>query len=570
MRAVPTRADAILRRLERARHVRPGAGEARRAIASARGFASSDPERLIRFHEALLFLRAYPHDRRVRDGAERLLRTFARRVRGARGRRRGSLALRRSRGRGHRGNDDRDGLLLRRRALARAPVPAAGPPRLGRRRRDRPDARELAAVSAAPRGRGARRRQRRLPRVAGRGRGTPAQRSGLASRALRAAAASPRRPRRALRLPGGSDLLGPGRRPGLADADANPRAGALLSRRAVSFAPGRLAGRHPVGAAAGPAPALAKRRANESAIGCARRRPRATASSTRSPTRIRPRSSPRVRGGAWSSFSSASSRSVGCRCARPTAASSSRTACRSGTSRVSPWPSGSRSGSTCTTRSAKGESAWIYAQVLKLHKDALGVTSFSIDPYQLGFENDEALDSGAFWFYRKLGFRPTNAGRPPAARARGTAHRGATRRTAPRAERSSGSSSETSSTTRRGRRRAPGTASMSGGIGLAVNRRMRKRRSERGPVSREGGDACRASLAALAAVVVARASAPPSPSFALVLVCVPDLGRWSAAERAAAVDVVRAKAARRRAALSPAPAPARTPFAACSSDLGSA
>src|SRR5262249_4231339 len=56
----------------------------------------------------------------------------------------------------------------------------------------------------------------------------------------------------------------------------------------------------------------------------------------------------------------------------------------------------------------EGESAWIYAQVLKLHRDALGVTSFSIDPYQLGLQNDEAIASGAFWFYRKLGFRPTD------------------------------------------------------------------------------------------------------------------------------------------------------------------
>src|SRR5262249_39448671 len=35
-----------------------------------------------------------------------------------------------------------------------------------------------------------------------------------------------------------------------------------------------------------------------------------------------------------------------------------------------------------------------------------GATCFSIDPYQLGFNNDEAIESGAFWFYRKLGFRP--------------------------------------------------------------------------------------------------------------------------------------------------------------------
>ena len=35
------------------------------------------------------------------------------------------------------------------------------------------------------------------------------------------------------------------------------------------------------------------------------------------------------------------------------------------------------------------------------------VTSFSLDPYQIGFENEEGIESGAFWFYRKLGFRPT-------------------------------------------------------------------------------------------------------------------------------------------------------------------
>jgi hypothetical protein len=56
----------------------------------------------------------------------------------------------------------------------------------------------------------------------------------------------------------------------------------------------------------------------------------------------------------------------------------------------------------------EGESAWIYARVLKLFAQELGSRSFSVDPYQLGFENEEAIDSGAFWFYRKLGFRPTD------------------------------------------------------------------------------------------------------------------------------------------------------------------
>jgi hypothetical protein len=36
------------------------------------------------------------------------------------------------------------------------------------------------------------------------------------------------------------------------------------------------------------------------------------------------------------------------------------------------------------------------------------VNCFSIDPYQIGLENSEAINSGAFWFYRKLGFRPVD------------------------------------------------------------------------------------------------------------------------------------------------------------------
>jgi hypothetical protein len=54
----------------------------------------------------------------------------------------------------------------------------------------------------------------------------------------------------------------------------------------------------------------------------------------------------------------------------------------------------------------EGESAWIYARLLRLFHQVLGVSCFSVDPYQIGLENPEAIDSGAFWFYRKLGFRP--------------------------------------------------------------------------------------------------------------------------------------------------------------------
>ena len=56
----------------------------------------------------------------------------------------------------------------------------------------------------------------------------------------------------------------------------------------------------------------------------------------------------------------------------------------------------------------EGESAWLYARLLRLFHQVLGVNCFSVDPYQIGHENPEAIASGAFWFYRKLGFRPVD------------------------------------------------------------------------------------------------------------------------------------------------------------------
>jgi hypothetical protein len=53
-----------------------------------------------------------------------------------------------------------------------------------------------------------------------------------------------------------------------------------------------------------------------------------------------------------------------------------------------------------------GEVAWTFAQALRCLCRLTGTTCISMYPYQLGHGNDEAIESGAFWFYRKLGFRP--------------------------------------------------------------------------------------------------------------------------------------------------------------------
>ena len=53
-----------------------------------------------------------------------------------------------------------------------------------------------------------------------------------------------------------------------------------------------------------------------------------------------------------------------------------------------------------------GESAWVYARLLATIHALFGADTFTVDPYQLGHENDEGLESGAWWFYHKLGFVP--------------------------------------------------------------------------------------------------------------------------------------------------------------------
>jgi hypothetical protein len=56
-----------------------------------------------------------------------------------------------------------------------------------------------------------------------------------------------------------------------------------------------------------------------------------------------------------------------------------------------------------------GESAFIYAQVLRVFHHAFGSSAFLIDRGQIGYENSEGIGSGAFWFYYKMGFRPVQA-----------------------------------------------------------------------------------------------------------------------------------------------------------------
>lgn len=56
-----------------------------------------------------------------------------------------------------------------------------------------------------------------------------------------------------------------------------------------------------------------------------------------------------------------------------------------------------------------GESAWFFAQLLRLYHQRFGVACFEAENYQLGHGNADGLRSGAYWFYYRLGFRPMTA-----------------------------------------------------------------------------------------------------------------------------------------------------------------
>jgi len=52
------------------------------------------------------------------------------------------------------------------------------------------------------------------------------------------------------------------------------------------------------------------------------------------------------------------------------------------------------------------ETAHVFSRLLAAVHRLFGATSLSIEPYQLGHDNAEGIETGAWWFYYKLGFRP--------------------------------------------------------------------------------------------------------------------------------------------------------------------
>ena len=53
-----------------------------------------------------------------------------------------------------------------------------------------------------------------------------------------------------------------------------------------------------------------------------------------------------------------------------------------------------------------GETKFIFNQVLQLHAQVYNLNRFTVDPYQIGKDNSDGINSGSFWVYYHAGFRP--------------------------------------------------------------------------------------------------------------------------------------------------------------------
>jgi hypothetical protein len=188
----------------------------------------------------------------------------------------------------------------------------------------------------------------------------------------------------------------------------------------------------------------------------------------------------------------------------------------------------------------EGESAWVYATVLRLLHQIVGATCISIDPYQIGHNNDEAIESGAFWFYRKLGFRPT---RPQLARLMA------------REERKIAADPKYRTPARVLKRlstggivyEAPGTPLGDWdrfairNVGLAVQRRMAKDFDGDAEKIRSASVDSMARLLGSGAPPKGEPECQAFEDLALIVALIPDVPQWTVSERMGLAEIIRAK-----------------------------
>ena len=191
-----------------------------------------------------------------------------------------------------------------------------------------------------------------------------------------------------------------------------------------------------------------------------------------------------------------------------------------------------------------GESAFIAGQVLRAYRQVFPARAVVVDRYQIGYDNDEALRSGAFYFYQRLGFlrsRPPRAAWPAPSR---TASR-ATPGTA-RLQRSCGDSLRATSCSGLAAARChPACAQVPWPPTERPHRSALCRGSTGGRPRRDAARSRRSGADGLPRRRGAEQSA--FETFALLLDLVPDLEDWPVGDLRALLPLVQGKAGAQRA-----------------------
>ena len=190
-----------------------------------------------------------------------------------------------------------------------------------------------------------------------------------------------------------------------------------------------------------------------------------------------------------------------------------------------------------------GETAWIYAQTLRLLHQIHGVNAFSVYPYQIGDDNEEAIESGAFWFYRKMGFRSMNPALEKLAQAE-------------EKKVQANPKYRTSAATLRRLSKASVVYELphaergawdrfsTRNIGLAVQKKMARDFDGDAQAMRKAAVARLARILKVDPKKLKSQEQIAFADFAMVLSLVPDLARWSSDDKDALREIIIAKAAR--------------------------
>jgi hypothetical protein len=191
------------------------------------------------------------------------------------------------------------------------------------------------------------------------------------------------------------------------------------------------------------------------------------------------------------------------------------------------------------------ESSLVYSRALAMMRRLFGSDSFVVPPYQLGHNNAEALESGAWWFYYKLGFRPRDAG----VRRILKSERESIKRN-PRHRTSVSTLNRLASENMYldlSRRQSHTVADMSpGDVGLKITEML----AHRFGADRERGiRTCSREAARLLGVRSLRSFSAGErlawERWSPLVMVLPGIGRWSPEARRALVDVIRAKGGKR-------------------------